>query len=251
MSIVLEIQGVVKNFNGLKALDDFSCSVQYGEILGLIGPNGAGKTTLFNIISGFLDPDFGTILFKGKDIINMSTHQIVNIGISRTFQNLRLIYQISALENVLLSFKRQPGEQLRNVFFNWKHSLKQEKENREEASLLINEVGLANKLNDPTESLSYGQQKLLSLVCCFAAKSELVLLDEPVAGIAPEMTEKILKIIQKLPTQGTTVIMIEHNIDAIMQVCDRIIFMDAGTKVSEGAPEAVKNDPRVIHAYID
>jgi ABC-type branched-subunit amino acid transport system ATPase component len=251
MNVVLEIKRLSKSFDGLRALDDFSCSIRFGEILGLIGPNGAGKTTFFNVLSGFLVPDFGVITFKGKDITGMSSHRIANIGISRTFQSLRFIRQISVLDNVLLSFKQQPGEKLRNIFFNWGYSQKQERENQEIALALLTEVGLANKVNELAENLSYGQQKLLSLVCCLAAKSELILLDEPVAGIAPEMTERILKTIRELPVKGTTVIMIEHNLDAITQVCNRVIFMDAGNKVSEGTPETVKNDPRVIQAYIN
>jgi len=248
--MVLEIQRLSKSFDGLRALDGFSCSVRQGEILGLIGPNGAGKTTFFNIVSGFLVPDYGVIRFKGQDIAGMSSYWVANIGISRTFQNLRFIRQISVLDNVLLSFKQQPGEKLRNVFFNWGSSQKREHENREIALALLDEVALAKKANEQAENLSYGQQKLLTLVCCLAAQSELILLDEPVAGIAPELIAKILGIIRGLPGNGKSVILIEHNLDAITQVCSRVIFMDAGDKVSEGTPEDVRNDPRVIEAYI-
>ena len=251
MSVILDVQRLEKNFDGVRALADFSCSVQDGEILGLIGPNGAGKTTFFNIVSGFLAPESGEITFKGNGITRIPPHRITNLGISRTFQNLRLVRQISVLDNVLLSFQQQPGEKLRNVFFNWRLSQERENENRKKASSLLEEVGLAQKANDPAEELSYGQQKLLSLVCCLAAKSEVLLLDEPVAGIAPEMTERILETIRGLPAKSKTVILIEHNLNAVMQVCDRVIFMDAGAKVSEGTPKEVRNDPRVIEAYID
>lgn len=251
MNVVLDVQRLEKNFDGVRALAGFSCSVQCGEILGLIGPNGAGKTTFFNIVSGFLKPESGEITFKGSNITRVPSHRITNLGISRTFQNLRLIRQISVLDNVLLSFQRQPGEKLRNVFFNWRGGQKRENENREEALALLDEVTLSQKANDPAEELSYGQQKLLSLVCCMAAKSDVLLLDEPAAGIAPEMTKRILKIIRGLPAKGRTVILIEHNLDTIKQVCNRVIFMDAGVKVSEGTPDEVRNDPRVIEAYID
>ena len=251
MSVILDVQRLEKNFDGVRALADFSCSVQDGEILGLIGPNGAGKTTFFNIVSGFLAPESGEITFKGNGITRIPPHRITNLGISRTFQNLRLVRQISVLDNVLLSFQQQPGEKLRNVFFNWRLSQERENENRKKASSLLEEVGLAQKADDPAEELSYGQQKLLSLVCCLAAKSEVLLLDEPVAGIAPEMTERILETIRGLPAKGKTVILIEHNLNAVMQVCDRVIFMDAGAKVSKGTPKEVRNDPRVIEAYID
>jgi len=246
----LQIKGLEKRFDGVKALAGFSCSVGEGEILGLIGPNGAGKTTLFNVISGFLAADRGKALYRGKDLIGMSPHRIANSGVARTFQNLRLIRQLSILDNVLLSFRNQPGERLGNVFFRWKKCIQSEEENRQKAFSLLKETGLAEKANGPAEDLSYGQQKLLSLVCCLAAEADLLLLDEPVAGIAPEAIEKILEIIRRLPSQGKSVILIEHNLDAVMEVCDRVVFMDAGAKVSEGTPEEVRNDPKVIEAYI-
>lgn len=248
---MLSIQNATKSFVGVKALSDFSVEVYERGILGLIGPNGAGKTTLFNVLTGFISPDSGKVVFKGKDITGAPPYRITNLGISRTFQNLRLIRQVSVLDNVLLCFQDQPGEKLRNIFFNWRQSRDRENANRKEAIVLLEETGLAHKAGDPAEGLSYGQQKLLSLVCCLAAKSEVVLLDEPVAGIAPEMTERILVTIRGLPSKGKSVILIEHNLDAVMQICDRVIFMDAGAKVSEGTPEEVRNDPRVIEAYID
>ncbi|TET34907.1 MAG: ABC transporter ATP-binding protein [Planctomycetota bacterium] len=246
---LLIIQGLEKNFDGIRALADFSCSLSQGQILGLIGPNGAGKTTLLNIISGFTTPERGNITFKGMSIVRMSPHKIARAGIARTFQDLRLIRQLSVLENVLLSFENQPGEHLANLFFRWKQSKKQEAAIRNEALILLAEAGLAEKANDQAENLSYGQQKLLSLVCCLAAKGDLVLLDEPVAGIAPEMIDNILGIIRDLPQKKKSVILIEHNLDVVMQICDRIIFMDAGTKICEGTPGEVRNDAKVIEAY--
>lgn len=250
-SELLEIHGLNKNFDGVKALANFSCDLRRGEMLGLIGPNGAGKTTLFNVISGFILPNGGNIIFKGRKIVGVPPHRIANLGISRTFQNLRIIREISVLDNVLLSFREQPGERLTNIFFHWGKSRNQEAANRLEAMKFLEEVGLDEKAGDSAEGLSYGQQKLLSLVCCLAAKSDLILLDEPVAGIAPEMVKKILEVIRELPSKGKTVILIEHNLEAVMETCDRVIFMDAGAKISEGTPEVVRNDPRVIEAYLD
>jgi ABC-type branched-subunit amino acid transport system ATPase component len=251
MSVVLDVQGLEKHFNGVSALNDFTCSVSDGEVLGLIGPNGAGKTTFFNVVSGFLTPESGTVTFKGNNITNISPHRIANLGIHRTFQELRLMRQVSVLENVLFSFGEQLGERLRNVFFRRRRSQHQENENRKEALTLLGDASLLQKADEPADNLSYGQQKLLSLVCCLASGSQILLLDEPVAGIAPEMIDKILGIIRDLPSKGKSVILIEHNLDAVMQVCDRVIFMDAGVKVSEGTPEEVRNDPKVIEAYID
>lgn len=248
---ILDIQGLRKSFGGVKALADFSCSLRRGEILGLIGPNGAGKTTLFNVVSGFGPPDDGRVVFKGKDITSAVPHRIANLGIGRTFQHVRLIRQISVLDNVVLCFKEQSGERLGGVFLRWRRSQDQEAVNQREAMTLLEEHSLGHQASDRAQDLSYGQQKLLSLVCCMAAEPDLLLLDEPVAGIAPEMSHRTLATIRELPSQGRSVILIEHNLDAVAQVCHRVIFMDAGVKVSEGTPHEVRNDPRVIEAYID
>jgi ABC-type branched-subunit amino acid transport system ATPase component len=248
---LLELDGLCKTFDGVTALDVFSCSVRQKEILGLIGPNGAGKTTLFNVVTGFTPADSGKVTLRGRGILGLPPHRVANLGIARTFQILRLIRRMSVLDNVLLCFKNQPGEKLRKVFFRWNACRRAEAENRKAALSLLESVGLADKANDPAEALSYGQQKLLSLVCCLAAGADLLLLDEPVAGIAPEMIERILAVIRRLPEQGKSVVLIEHDLDAVMQVCDRVIFMDAGRRVSEGTPEQVRNDPKVMEAYID
>ncbi|MCX5905467.1 MAG: ABC transporter ATP-binding protein [Proteobacteria bacterium] len=251
MKELLTVKNLNKHFDGIKALDDFSCTINQNEIVGLIGPNGAGKSTLFNVITGFIQSDSGLAHFKERKVLGKSPNKISKLGISRIFQNLRLIRQMTVLENVLLSFKNQPGEELGNIFFKQKLSGKIENENRTRAMALLKGAGIAEKANDLANNMSYGQQKLLSIVCCLAAGAELLLLDEPVAGIAPEMIEKILTIITGLPQQGKAVIIIEHNMDAISRVCNRVVFMDAGQKVCEGTPEEVRNDPQVIEAYLD
>jgi ABC-type branched-subunit amino acid transport system ATPase component len=248
---LLNVDGLYKTFDGVTALEGFSCSVREREVLGLIGPNGAGKTTLFNVVTGFIPADRGEAVLRGARILGLPPNRIANLGVARTFQILRLIRRISVLDNVLLCFKNQPGERLRHVFLRWGACRRAEAENRKSALSLLAGIGLIEKADDQAEGLSYGQQKLLSLICCLASGADLLLLDEPVAGIAPEMVERILSIIRSLPDQGKSVVLIEHNLEAVMKVCDRVIFMDAGRRISEGTPEQVRNDPKVIEAYID
>ena len=250
MTSVAGIQSLSKHFNGVVALADFSGAVAEREILGLFGPHGAGKTTLFNVLTGLLAPDSGSADFKGHALIGRSVHEIANLGVARTFQNLRLIRRITVRENVLLCFKNQPGENLFNVFFHPGLCKRHETGIREKALALLETAGLAEKANDLADNLSYGQQKLLSVVCCLAADAELLLLDEPIAGIAPAMAERILAIIADLPRQGKSAIMIEHDIDALKGIAHRMIFMDAGRKICEGTPDEVLNDPRVLEAYL-
>lgn len=251
MEALLKISNCQKHFDGIFALYDFSCEVFSNEIIGLIGPNGAGKSTLFNIITGFLYPDSGSVQFGERIITKMKPSRINRYGISRTFQDLRLIRQMTVMDNILLSFHNQPGELLHNVFFNYKKTRVIESENRQKAEKLLDYAGISEKAGELADNLSYGQQKLLSLICCLTSEAKLLLLDEPIAGINPQMIEKILAIITDLHKNGKTIILIEHNMDAIFQVCQRVIFMDAGKKVSEGTPEEVRNDPQVIEAYLD
>jgi len=251
MSNFLKINNLTKLFDGVVALDQFSCSVNRGKIVGLIGPNGAGKTTLFNIVTGFLQCDKGEIHFNNKNITGMPPHNILSLGISRTFQDLRLIRHLTVLDNVMLTFYGNPGENISSNFYKNKRVKLVEKENKERAMHLLKETSIKDKVHHLANDLSYGQQKLLSLICCLASDADLLLLDEPVAGINPEMIEKILSIIKQLHQKGKSIIFIEHNIDVVMQICDRVIFMDAGKKVCEGTPYEVRNNPKVIDAYID
>lgn len=251
MNKVLQIKNINKHFDGIKALDNFSCDVDEKEILGLIGPNGAGKSTLFNVITNFIQSDSGTVIFNSKNISKNKPHNIVGLGISRTFQDLRLIRQLSVIDNVMLSFQNQKGESIHDIFVNNKGIKNEEYINNNKAIELLDLAGILDKKNDLAGNLSYGQQKLLSIVCCLASDSKLLLLDEPIAGVNPAMREKILDIIKNLSSMNKTVILIDHDMDFVMNICDRIIFMDAGKKVSEGRPQELRNDPKLIEAYLE
>jgi ABC-type branched-subunit amino acid transport system ATPase component len=248
---VLNIIKANKNFDGTIALDDFSLDVPKNSITGIIGPNGAGKTTLFNVITGFLSPDSGKVIYGGRDLNGLSPYRITRLGMVRTFQQLRLITRISVLDTIMLSFQGQSGEHLKGIFLFPGRIKEQERRNREKALELLIHMGIEDKAHALVENLSYGQQKMVSAVCCLASGADLLLLDEPVAGINPEIIDKILAIIKRLPEKGKTVVLIEHNIEAVMQVCDKVVFMDEGRKIVEGDPESVRNDPAVLEAYLE
>lgn len=247
---LLVITALNKRFDGVTPLDDFSCSVREGEIVGVIGPNGAGKTTLFNTVTGFVLPDAGSVTFRGTSVVGLPPHKVATLGISRTFQDLRLIRQMSALDNILLACKEQPGERLSRLFLCPTMCARFEERNRESGLQILSSVGLSDTSLQAAGDLSYGQQKLLSLACCLAAGAQLLLLDEPFAGVAPGMIERMLEIIRDLPREGKTAFIIEHNIDAVAQVCDRLIVMSSGRKLAEGTPEQVRGNPEVVEAYL-
>lgn len=249
MNWILEIKDLAKYFDGIRAIDGLSLTLTQNKITSLIGPNGAGKTTLFNVITGFLKPDQGQVFYRGKNITELPSHRISTLGIVRTFQNLRLIKMLSVLDNILLAFRDQKGESLWGVMPGIKNR-GAERKNREKAIDILGFLGLADKANDLAEALSYGQQKLLTLACCLATGADLLLLDEPVAGLHPETIDKVLRIIRELSKQGKTIFFIEQHMGAVMDISDWVIVMDEGRKIAEGEPEIIKEDSRVIGAYL-
>ena len=244
---MLSIRKVSKRFNGIKAVDKCSFEVEKGTITALIGPNGAGKTTLFNIISGFTEPAEGKILFKGKDITKIQPHKRALMGISRTFQIIRLLPKLTVLENLLLAMPNH--EKAWHAFFSTKMR-EMESENCSKAIEYLKFVGLQVKLNEKAMNLSYGQQKLLEIAKALAQDSELIMLDEPASGVNLTMLRKIKGLLLKLKGQGKTILFIEHNMDFVMGMADRVIVLDCGKKIAEGKPKQIQRNKNVINAYL-
>ena len=248
---MLEINNVHKSFGGLKAVDGCSLSVKQGSITGLIGPNGAGKTTLFNVITGHYKLDEGSIRFQDHEIGSLAPHQIFAKKLYRTFQITREFAQMSVLENLLLMPEGQIGEKIWNTWFKLKGIKQQEAENQDKALEVLEFVELINLKNEYAGSLSGGQKKLLELARSMMADPEMVLLDEPGAGINPTLMKKLMSNIQTLRDQkGITFLVIEHDMDLVMNLCDPVIVMSEGKKLAEGTAEEIKSNEQVLEAYL-
>lgn len=246
---MLELTGVSKHFNGVHAVEDVSCTISKGTITSIIGPNGAGKTTLFNIICGYIEADHGEVKLNGINLNGHASHRRASAGIGRTFQNMRLIKRLSALENLMLAFINHKSGSFAKALA-YCISRKHETGNRKRAYELLDFVSLKDKADEPAGTLSYGQQKLLSLACCLALDAKLLMLDEPVAGVNQETISKILSLLKKLKESSVTIFLIEHNLDAVMEISDRLIVMDEGKILADGQPSEIRELPEVIEAYI-
>jgi len=248
---MLEIKDVHKSFGGLKAIDGCSLSVKQGSITGLIGPNGAGKTTLFNVITGHYKPDEGSIVFEDQEIGGLAPHQIFGKKLYRTFQITREFAQMSVLENLMIMPEGQIGEKFWNTWFKLKGIKQQEIENRDKALEVLEFVELIDLKDEYAGSLSGGQKKLLELARSMMADPEMVLLDEPGAGINPTLMKKLMYNIQTLRDQkGLTFLLIEHDMDLVMKLCDPVIVMSEGKKLAEGTAEEIKCNEQVLEAYL-
>jgi len=245
----LKIENLSKHFDGHIVLDNLNLNIEKDEIIALIGPNGAGKTTLFNIISGFLRPDTGKILFNGKELNDLPPNKIAQLGIARTFQKVRLFHQLTVLENMLLATKFDKGERLFNTLIQDPKILEEEKENITKSLEYLDFVGLSEKRDALSENLSFGQRKLLQLSRALAFDSEMILLDEPTAGVFPETKEKIINSMQKLNENGKTIIFIEHDMELVAQLATRIIVLDHGKMIADGNHDEIINNERVLEAY--
>jgi branched-chain amino acid transport system ATP-binding protein len=250
-SPILEVAGVTRSFGGLKAVNDCSLTVAEQSITGLIGPNGAGKTTLFNIISGFLKPTSGRILFNGGRIDGLSPHAVFKRGLVRTFQIPRELGSMSVLENLMLVPAGQAGEKVWNPWFFTFRVGRQESANFEKATQVLEFVELIHLRDEYAENLSGGQKKLLELARTLMCDPKMILLDEPGAGVNRVLMKKLTDDIERLRRElGITFLVIEHDMDLVTQLCDTVIVMSEGARLAQGTPEEVKSDERVLEAYL-
>jgi ABC-type branched-subunit amino acid transport system ATPase component len=246
---LLEVRSLTKRFNGVVAVSSVDVHIRPGELISLIGPNGSGKTTLFNCVTGFLRPEEGQVYFKGQDITRERPDRIALRGICRTFQNVRIFPGLTVLENMLVSLQQHQEENLVLRALHSRRIRHLEAQGADKAMHLLEQVNLAHLADEEGHSLVYGQRKLLEFACALISDPDLVMLDEPAAGVSTAMVDQMKRFILDLNSQGKTFFVVEHNMGVVMDISQRIVVLDYGEKIAEGPPSAIQQDPRVREAY--
>ncbi|UOF88868.1 ABC transporter ATP-binding protein [Fodinisporobacter ferrooxydans] len=247
---LLQVNELSKGFMGIRAVDNFSFAVPHGTVVGIIGPNGAGKTTVFNLISKLYKPDNGRIYLGGQDITDFKPYQANQIGIARTFQNIRLLGNLTVLENVMVTLGTRATYTMVDVILHRRSFQKIEAERLQLANELLKRVGLLHRCNHKASALSYGEQRRLEIVRALATNPKILLMDEPVAGMNRSEKDDLAEFIKSIVSEGVSVLLIEHDMGFVMSICDTIIVLNYGKKIAEGSPALVRQNEEVIEAYL-
>ena len=251
MNSILTLKNITHYFGGLRAVHNFNIELPEGALWGLIGPNGAGKTTIFNLITGVYKPTEGKILFEGKDITGLKSHLIIDKGIARTFQNLRIFNELSVLDNIRVARHFRTSYKLNDSIFRTKKFFEEEYRIKEEAYELLKIFGLQVRANDLAKHLPYGELRKLEIARALATKPKLLLLDEPAAGMNPKEVGSLMDLIHSIRDMfKVTIFLVEHQMKVVMGICEKIKVMDFGETIAEGTPDEIRNDKKVIEAYL-